>query len=808
MGAWRTGMRWRVTVGSVILLALTASALTVALDAAASSRAEVRELAQRLVPAAAASVDLLNLFQTEQTWLRGYVTGGHPGSLGTFDTAGARIQAFENQIAAQAGGYTMISGRLAATTAAHQAWLAEIAEPQIAAVDRGNPSQARALQADTNRVRPYVLAIRSAGANLQDQITTVQQTVTSALSRSQDRLLGALIAMCVVAAAIAVFGTVTTWFSLLRPFRALRTAMDSVTGGDYSTEIPALGPAELADLGRGIELMRTRLVVALTARQRAEQRFRGLFDGAPDSMIAVGPDGSIAMANERVAQMFGYPARELIGQPVELLVPEKWREPLAERRGAFFADPASWPTDTEFKLTGLRRDGSTFPAEVTLSGLPTGGGMLVTAAIRDASERLALEAERERLRAAAEQERFEPRVRQFQRLESLGQLVGGVAHDFNNLLNVIGGYTDLAAERITTLAPEDPRLEPVLADIGQAQAAAQQAIRVTRQLLTFARHAATTVEILDVNEAVKSAGQLLRRSLGEHITLTITPAPALWQVKADRGQLEHILVNLALNARDAMPGGGQLSIETSNTEVDEAYAGQRPGLTPGRYARLRVSDTGTGMDQATLDRVFEPFFSTKPKGRGTGLGLATVYGMVTGAGGSIDIYSEVGLGTTVSVLLPAADQHAEPAAASRLDAGDDVRGHGETILLVEDEPSLRELASRILARNGYQVCAAASGADAVRLAEKPAQPVDLLLTDVIMPEMLGPEVAVRVAAVRPEVPALFISGFADPILDSQGVPPPRYDILEKPFTEAALLSRVRRALSQAPPGGEYRAGDT
>ena len=207
---------------------------------------------------------------------------------------------------------------------------------------------------------------------------------------------------------------------------------------------------------------------------------------------------------------------------------------------------------------------------------------------------------------------------------------------------------------------QDARLEPILADIEQVQVAAQQAIRVTRQLLTFARHEVTTPEIIDLNEAVESAGKLLRRALGEHIELTIAAEPTLWRVKADRGQLEQVLVNLAVNARDAMPSGGQLTIDTANIDVDDAIASQRPGLAPGRYARLRVSDSGTGMDKATVDRVFEPFFSTKPKGHGTGLGLATVYGIVTRAGGNIDIYSEVGTGTTVSVLLPAADERAGP----------------------------------------------------------------------------------------------------------------------------------------------------
>jgi CheY-like chemotaxis protein len=247
-----------------------------------------------------------------------------------------------------------------------------------------------------------------------------------------------------------------------------------------------------------------------------------------------------------------------------------------------------------------------------------------------------------------------------------------------------------------------------------------------------------------------------------------------------------------------MPGGGRLVIDTANAEVDEAYATGRAELIPGRYARLRVSDSGTGMDRATAERVFEPFFSTKPKGRGTGLGLATVYGVVTGAGGSIDVYSEVGLGTTISVLLPATDEDAAPAADLAL-GGDDALGRGETILLVEDEDSLRELTGRILTHAGYQVCVASNGADAVRMAGDPAQVIDLLLTDVVMPEMLGNEVAARVTAARPGLPALFMSGYAQAILDAHGVPEQGFEIVEKPFTKAALLSRVRQAIPRNHP---------
>jgi PAS domain S-box-containing protein len=794
----RTGIRLRVGAGSAIALVLGGVALGGALVTAAGTRADGRELSQHLVPAAAAEVDLLSLYQAQETWVRDYVTIGHPGSLAQFHDEATQIRNTQDHIDRLATNYGQITKQLTATAAAEQAWLTGVADPQLAATGRGNFPAAQALQADIGHTRPYMLAIRSAGAALQGQITDVQQITANKLGRGQHTLLAALIAVCILLAAIAADHVIAVWFSVLRPLRALRSAADAVAAGDYDTRIPATGPSELADLGIDMELMRSRLVTALAEQREAQQRFRRLFEVAPDAMIAVAPDGLVTMANTQAEQTFGYAAGDLIGRSVEMLVPEKARAALAAARSGYFAAPQAQPDVTEFTLSGLRQDGRRFPAEITLSGLQTDSGMLVTAAIRDVTERLAMEAERERLRAIAERERIERRLQQSQRLESLGQLVGGVAHDFNNLLNVIQGYADFSAEQVQALAPADARLEPVLEDIEQVRVAAQQASRLTRQLLTFARENVNRPEVLDLNEAVKEAGQLLRRTLGEHIELVIAAEPALWRVKADRGQLEQVLVNLAVNARDAMPGGGRLSIDTGNTEVDAAYVTRRPELKPGRYARLRVSDTGTGMDRATADRVFEPFFSTKPKGRGTGLGLATVYGVVTQAGGSIEIYSELGLGTTITVLLPATDEAAEPHLPSAA-APDDQRGHGETILVVEDEESLRQLTGRILTRNGYQVCAVGSGAEAVRRAADPAQPITLLLTDVVMPEMLGNEVAARIGAIRPDVPALFMSGYAQPILDSHGIAPQPFEILEKPFTEAALLSRVRKAITRIPP---------
>jgi signal transduction histidine kinase/ActR/RegA family two-component response regulator len=399
------------------------------------------------------------------------------------------------------------------------------------------------------------------------------------------------------------------------------------------------------------------------------------------------------------------------------------------------------------------------------------------------------------VRADAERAAAQDRLRHAERMESLGQLVGGIAHDFNNLLNVIGGFSDLVAEEIAGLAGEDARLGSVLDDVEQVRGAAQRAVRLTRQLLIFARSDVVHPEVLSLNDIIAGLEQLLRRTLGEHIALNTAPAGGLWPVKADAGQLEQVLVNLAVNARDAMPGGGKLTIDTANVAVDGAYAEGRPGLKPGRYARLRVSDTGTGMPPEVLARVFEPFFTTKEKGKGTGLGLATFYGIITGAGGYAHIYSEPGLGTTISGLLPATSEE-----AARYEAPSDAapRGRGETILLVEDEGSLQELASRILTRNGYRVRVARRAAEAPSIAGEDGQPIDLLLTDVVMPEMLGNEVARRIHAIRPALPVLYMSGYAQPILDTHGAFASQIDLLEKPFSEATLLTRIRRAIDSGP----------
>jgi signal transduction histidine kinase/ActR/RegA family two-component response regulator len=451
----------------------------------------------------------------------------------------------------------------------------------------------------------------------------------------------------------------------------------------------------------------------------------------------------------------------------------------------------------DMQLAGRRRNGSTFPAEVSLAAMDTDEGLLVTAVVRDVTERMEIAAERERLRTQAERDKLERQLHQSQRLESLGQLAGGVAHDFNNLLGVISNYAAFAAEEVARQLPGG-RGQAVCDDIGQVQQAAERAAGLTHQLLAFARQEVIQPRVLNLNDVVLNVEQLLIRTLGEHVELITDLATALPPVLADPGQIEQVLVNLAVNARDAMPQGGKLVIQTASTSIDQststsidqsASQGQVPA---GQYVALKVSDTGTGIPKDVLDRVFEPFFTTKPKGEGTGLGLATVYGIITQAGGHVRLYSEPGLGTSLTALLPVTEQDMAPAiplpAQSR-------RGHGQTILVVEDEPAMREVTRRILDRSGYHVVAAASGNEALDILASQLDHIDVLLTDVIMPRMQGRELADKVRVLQPAAQVVFMSGYTQGLLGAQKVLEPGVHLIEKPFSETTLLARLHEILS-------------
>jgi PAS domain S-box-containing protein len=558
-------------------------------------------------------------------------------------------------------------------------------------------------------------------------------------------------------------------------------------------------PAEVS-LAR-IELDARLVVIAavrdITERKRAEAKFRSLLEAAPDAIVGVNPDGLITLVNTQAEALFGYERNQLIGRPVELLVPGAALNIHSPNPNPGFRNPRTSPDEAWIALAGRRSDDSEFPAEVSLSSMETEEGLMVCAAIRDVSERVEAQHERDRMEAQLERDRMERQLHQSQRLESLGQLAGGVAHDFNNLLAAILNYVsfvdeEITAEIATRPAHESARLSAVLDDVSQIGAAAERAARLTHQLLAFGRREIIKPEIIDFNAVVGEVDGLLRTTIGEHVELITRCATDLDHVLADRGQMEQVLLNLAVNARDAMPTGGTLIIDTDNFTVDDIYATRDQRLQAGPHVRLRVADTGTGMDRDTIERAFEPFFSTKPKEKGSGLGLATVYGIVNQAGGMVDLDSDLGTGTTITILLPSAvsaGAQSEPRRpATRRSQG------GETILVVEDEDLVLDVANRILTTHGYRVLAARGGSEALALINEHRGTIHLLLTDVVMPGLTGKQVAERVTELRPKIRVLYMSGYPESVITSQGVVQRGIHLVSKPFVAADLLDHVRATL--------------
>ncbi|MGO8786710.1 MAG: PAS domain S-box protein [Terriglobia bacterium] len=389
--------------------------------------------------------------------------------------------------------------------------------------------------------------------------------------------------------------------------------------------------------------------------------------------------------------------------------------------------------------------------------------------------------------------RLEDQFRQAQKMEAVGRLAGGIAHDFNNLLTIINGYSEVVLDALNANDPLRCHMEEV-------KKASDRAARLTRQLLAFGRQQVLAARALDLNALVADVERMLRRLIGEDIELVLVPGAALGTVKADPGQIEQILVNLAVNARDAMPEGGRLVIETANVELDDAYAHSHTVVTPGRYVMLAISDTGFGMDAATQAHIFEPFFTTKESGKGTGLGLSTVYGIVKQSGGYIWVYSEPGAGATFKIYLPSVEEAAESVPVS--EARERPFGGSETILLVEDDASVRDLAARILQQQGYKVLESKSPEDALQTAEHYQAPIALLLTDVVLPNMSGRKVAEHLALLRPSMKVLYMSGYTDDAVVRNGVLEANTAFLQKPFSPASLTRKVREVLDAGPEKGQ------
>jgi PAS domain S-box-containing protein len=506
-----------------------------------------------------------------------------------------------------------------------------------------------------------------------------------------------------------------------------------------------------------------------------------LLESVPDAVVAVARNGTIVLVNREAERVFGYERDELLGEPVEMLVPARFRKEQLTQRLRYFEQPITLGPGSVPEFHGLRRDGSEFPLDIAVSPLGAGEGTIAIAVVHDLSEAKEFERRRDEELLRANRE---ARIAQSRRLESLGQLAGGVAHDFNNLLGVILNYAEFVSEELEEGTTAHT-------DVVEIRKAAKQATELTRQLLIFSRREITRPTPVDLNEVVRDMERLLRRTLGEHVELTVELSPDVPAVLADPGQLEQVLVNLAVNARDAMPDGGRLRIETSDVELDRDFLDEHPDLPPGRYVRVTVADDGVGMEPEIAARAFEPFFSTKHRGEGTGLGLATVYGIVTAAGGQIDLYTEPGEGTVFRVQLPAVDSTipAGPGAKAV-----DFTGHGESVLLVEDEDTVRTLAKRILTEGGYRVIAASCGRDAVHLLEDPRREFDLLISDVVMPGMRGVELAQRAQQLRPELPVLMMSGYTTPLAPEDLRAMAEAPLLEKPFSRRDLLGEVRSLL--------------
>jgi len=582
--------------------------------------------------------------------------------------------------------------------------------------------------------------------------------------------------------------TVIVHRQIAGPIEALGRSVRMGTGGDRPIAIS--GPVEIVRLAKDFNDLVGRLRTELAARERgreAQARLAALVSSTTDAIVRTRLDGVVTDWNAGAERLFGYRAEEIVGTIPAMLIPHDGgitaHDVAADVLGPSgpLGRVALGERVEGYETTRIRRDGSTVALSLSVAPIFDESGKVTAIATvaRDITGQR--DAERKRLE-------LEERLRQFERLEGIGRLVGGIAHDFNNLNAIILNYCDFIAER---LAPDDPNRE----DLSQIRVAAERATVFTRQLMTFARRGPVSAEDLDLAQVVRDLEPLLRRSVRESIVIEVRVQPQLAGVHADRGQLEQVLLNLVINARDAMAAGGTLRIEVTNVEHDVDSAAQYPDLAPGPYVQLSVIDTGEGMTKEVLDRAFEPFFTTKPAGTGTGLGLATVYGVVRQAGGRVSIYSEVGRGTTVRVLLPAIGKVAATPVAPPPPPPILEGAAQRTILLVEDEPAVRAAAERILASAGFGVLSIDSADRALALMSGWTEPLDLLLTDMVMPGMSGRELALRLRAIRPGLPVVFMTGYSEDLVRRD---PETLDgaILQKPFTREPLLAAVGAALDE------------
>lgn len=514
-------------------------------------------------------------------------------------------------------------------------------------------------------------------------------------------------------------------------------------------------------------------VTDLTAAREEVLRLAEIVESTDEAIVSLDLNGTVLTWNAGATKLYGYPAREMIGKSASLLVPAERRDELSavlEKAGKGLSlDP--------FETSRVNKDGQLVPVALTVSPIRDRSGKAIGCSeiSRDLTE-------------SKEAQKLEEQFRQAQRIEGLGKLAGGIAHDFNNLIMIIRSYGELLTDQLSA--------EPQSANgLKQIMKAADRAASLTQQLLAFSRKQVLAPKNVDLNSIVEETARMLERMIGEDIDLKFVPSRPLSRVRVDPGQMSQVLINLSVNARDAMPTGGRLTIETQNLILDGKYADRHSPLTPGAYVALIVTDTGTGMSKEVQERVFEPFFTTKEQGKGTGLGLSTVYGIVKQSGGFIWVYSEPGQGTSIKILLPCVDQQV---AAQESRPHQEVERGSETILLVEDEPALRESLASFLSRTGYKVLEAANGEEALSVAKKHSGIIDIVLSDVVMPKVSGRDFVTALLAIKPDVKVLFMSGYTDDTIVRHGVLNASVAFLQKPFALGALSRKLREVLAAEP----------
>ena len=587
----------------------------------------------------------------------------------------------------------------------------------------------------------------------------------AAANRISNRQLAITLAgLVVLLAAAFVF-----YRKVARPISLLSTGVREATAHTSSGPISVRGPTEIAGLVDDFN----RLIEAANRELAATARLAAMVESSADAIIGKTLDGVVTSWNTAAEDMFGYTSDEIVGRNIsELVPPDRAGESALLLHRLRLGEPVE-----QFETTRLRKDGSAVDVSMTVSPIRDAAGNTigVSTVSRDMTERNHAEAEARAL---------EGKLRQSERLESVGQLAGGIAHDFNNLLSIILNYAAFIADET-----DDERA--VHDDIAQIRDAAERAARLTNQLLIVARRGNIETQSLDLNTIVSDLNSLLSRTIGEHIRLVVKLTGETELIQADRGQIEQVILNLVVNARDAMPLGGTLTIETCHVGLDEEYVHDHPDAVPGQYVQLAVSDTGIGMSSDIARHIFEPFFTTKATGDGTGLGLATVHGIVSTAGGTMNVYSEEGLGTTFRLYFPASNIAVD--AAPTDGAVPEAAGNGETILVVEDEPAVLELTSRILRQGGYTVLEASNFEDALSLAQ--ANDFQLLLTDSVMPHMSGRMLAQQIDILRPGRAILFMSGYSEGVVVPQDLLDRGAPLIQKPFDRQTLITRVQAALN-------------